>query len=480
MKVMVNCGHGKLAAGGWDPGCAFGNYTEAGLMLPITKAAVKYLRSYGLTVLSDADTNNDKNMTEDVEWANKEKVAVYVSIHCDYSGSPSGVMPLYVSDRGKELAVDLNKAIMSGIPMKSRGVQKRVDLYELNATDMTACILETGSIQADLTIFKDKADLYGKCIAKGICDYLGIKTEQEKDKVTHQEIYKYQSNRIVNVYKDHAISSGKIGKLNKGSIYSATKKYRDDWVYIPYVKGWAPVKGSLGTYLVPVTKLVYTVTNSGGINIYPDLDHKQKRIANVKKGSQLTATKWMDQQAYFPEMKGWGAVSCLTIGNRRTVFLEILNRMGKEMAKMGFRYSTSNLPLTYAKAKQVKKTDCAHYVSYAMQELGLLPYGQYIWLNKHINGNGASAVKNSSVLKVTYPNKLPKDCGLVPGDIVGYGYTVNGVEGQHTQVYAGKNSLGQMVWYSGGTSDVNGGNFGPKVKPSYANRKVNVLIRIKV
>ena len=106
-KIMVNCGHGKLQAGGWDAGCVYGSYTEAGLMLPITKAAVKYLRNCGVTVLSDADNNNDKNMVADVSWANKENVELYISIHCDYKGAPSGVMPLYVSDRGKKLATAL-------------------------------------------------------------------------------------------------------------------------------------------------------------------------------------------------------------------------------------------------------------------------------------------------------------------------------------------------------------------------------------
>ena len=38
-KVALMCGHGRSVDGSWDPGCAYGKYTEAGLMLPITKAA---------------------------------------------------------------------------------------------------------------------------------------------------------------------------------------------------------------------------------------------------------------------------------------------------------------------------------------------------------------------------------------------------------------------------------------------------------
>lgn len=191
-KVALMCGHGKSVDGSWDPGCAYGNYTEAGLMLPITKAAVKYLRSYGVTVISDADSNNNKNMIADVKWANKEKTDIYVSIHCDYSKAPSGVMPLFVSSGGKKLATCLNNAVKSGMGMKSRGVIKRNDLWELNGTDMVACILETGAIKADLSTLKNKADAYGKAIAKGICDYLGVKivSTPSKPASTTKELYR--------------------------------------------------------------------------------------------------------------------------------------------------------------------------------------------------------------------------------------------------------------------------------------------------
>ena len=176
-KVALMCGHGKSVDGSWDPGCAYGKYTEAALMLPITKAAVKYLRAYGVTVISDADSNNNKNMIADVRWANQQKTDIYVSVHCDYSKAPSGVMPLYTSKGGKKLASCLNSAVKSGMSMKSRGVIKRNDLWELNGTDMVACILETGAIKADLSTLKNKSDIYGKCIAKGICDYLGVQAK---------------------------------------------------------------------------------------------------------------------------------------------------------------------------------------------------------------------------------------------------------------------------------------------------------------
>ena len=177
-KVALMCGHGKSTDGTWDCGTSYGGNNEAALMLPITKAAVKYLRASGVTVISDADTNNNKNMIADVRWANKEGVSIYVSLHCDWYKAPTGTMPLYVSAKGKTLATAINKAVMSGMSMKTRGVTKRTDLYELNYTDAPACIFETGSIKADIKKLKD-SDKYGKCIAQGICNYLGIAFKEQ-------------------------------------------------------------------------------------------------------------------------------------------------------------------------------------------------------------------------------------------------------------------------------------------------------------
>lgn len=161
-------------------------------MLPITKAAVKHLRASGIKVITDADHGNNKNMIEDVRWANRVGAALYVSVHCDYSGAPKGVMPLYVSGSGKKLAKALNSAIKKDVGMKSRGVQRRTDLWELNGTDMPACILETGSIKADLATLKNHPDKYGKAIAKGICQCMGVKFSDgtKKPAASGAEIYR--------------------------------------------------------------------------------------------------------------------------------------------------------------------------------------------------------------------------------------------------------------------------------------------------
>ena len=177
-KVALMVGHGKSLDGSWDGGCTYGGYTEAGLMLPIVKEAVKVLRDNGITVISDADTNNNKNMVADVRWANKDKADIYVSVHCDWYKAPTGVYPLYVSTAGKKIADTFNTVIKKELGMRSRGVCRRTDLYELNATNMPACILETGSIKADIKILKNSSK-YGFAIAKAILSYLGVTQKKE-------------------------------------------------------------------------------------------------------------------------------------------------------------------------------------------------------------------------------------------------------------------------------------------------------------
>ncbi len=229
-KVGLYCGHGTGSDGAWDPGCTYGNYTEAELMLPITRAAVKYLKQAGITVYTDY--NNEWNARYQIANANSKNVDLFVSVHCDYSKAPSGVMPLYVSSSGKRIANCLNNAITNGIGIRSRGVQYRSDLWELNSTNMPAVILETGSISQDLDVFVKKYDTYGYYIAKGICDYLGVsmkKTGWIKDKLGWWFRKSNGGYPKSDWYKD----KGKWYYFDKdGYMVTGWQKVKDKWYYL--------------------------------------------------------------------------------------------------------------------------------------------------------------------------------------------------------------------------------------------------------
>ena len=87
-------GHGRSTDGSWDCGCVDGNYKEEVLMGPITRAFVDTLRAHGLSVESDVDTGNDRNITYCVRDANNARARIYVSCHCDWNQAPSGTYPI--------------------------------------------------------------------------------------------------------------------------------------------------------------------------------------------------------------------------------------------------------------------------------------------------------------------------------------------------------------------------------------------------
>jgi|GEM_PF-2185850 len=165
-------GHGKQTDGTWDCGCVDGDYNEADLMFAIGNYAVPKLRELGITVITDWDTGNDRNITYCVRDANAAGVDAYVSIHCDYNLAPSGTLPLAYtgSTEGVRLANCINNAVLPAMGMITRGVIQRTEDYELYGPDAPSCIFETGSIRADIKKLLD-AKQFGEAIARGIYDW---------------------------------------------------------------------------------------------------------------------------------------------------------------------------------------------------------------------------------------------------------------------------------------------------------------------
>ena len=179
-RVGIYCGHGVQTNGLWDSGCVWKGYTEAELCMRVTKSCVKWLQNSGVVVYTDAPRNR-MNMVAQTAYSNKRKLDIHVAFHCDYDKAPSGTIPLYTSAKGRELAKWMNYYIVKDVKMKTRGLCKRTDLYELNATNMPAVIFELGSIKADIKFLDKKYEQLGKACAHGICKYLGVKF---KDTIT--------------------------------------------------------------------------------------------------------------------------------------------------------------------------------------------------------------------------------------------------------------------------------------------------------
>lgn len=219
-KVGIYCGHGKSSDGRWDPGCVYKTggktYTEAELMLPITDSFVDYVRKCGIVVYTDVTGGNMKNMNKCIEIANKYDLDYYISIHCDYSGAPSGTYPYYYkgSSKGKKLATALNNAVKKDMGLKTRKIAASTTLGEVASTNMPACIFETGSIKADLKILRDKPEEYGKALAKGLCDFLQIKFTGEKE-------FQIKPKTNLKVREKASLTSKTLDKIaKKGAIYT--------------------------------------------------------------------------------------------------------------------------------------------------------------------------------------------------------------------------------------------------------------------
>ena len=128
-------------------------------------------------------------------------------------------------------------------------------------------------------------------------------------------------------------------------------------------------------------------------------------------------------------------------------------------------------------ANSKKEGTCITFVAVTCQRLGILPVGDYFYLNPKSNriaGNGADYVKkHTEYYKLSYPNKTIKQlCAegkIKPYDMVGYDDPA-----YHSMFFAGFSSKGNPMFYSMGSNKKWG-----KTYSSYANRKVNMLVRIR-
>lgn len=252
-SATIMCGHGTQTNGKWDSGATYNGKQEAKLMFPITKAFVKYARASGITVYSDVDTNNDKNVVTGVALANKKNTDVFVSIHCDWYKAPTGTLPLYCkgSEKGKKLAQCLNTYVKEMTGIKTRGISARTDLGELNNTNMPACIFEAGSIKADQKEWdtEKECDEYGKALAKGLCKYFGITfkdgstpkktttTSTTKKNTSSDDFLVKVTATALNIRSGAGTKYDVVGVIKDKGIYTIVET-KGDWGKLKSGKGW--------------------------------------------------------------------------------------------------------------------------------------------------------------------------------------------------------------------------------------------------
>lgn len=160
-------------------------------------------------------------------------------------------------------------------------------------------------------------------------------------------------------------------------------------------------------------------------------------------------------------------------------WMSICETMGNNLKNKKFKYSNSGTRSTYKSALSGgKKSNCALYVSWCLQEYGALKKGQTFYMR-----TSGSIKKNfkrwGSKLKVIRVNRSCSSTNLQEGDIVCW----SGIG--HCNVYAGRNSSGDRLWFDAGKSATYSGHSGSRFEEigakqqSYLDsRRISYIIRI--
>lgn len=162
-----------------------------------------------------------------------------------------------------------------------------------------------------------------------------------------------------------------------------------------------------------------------------------------------------------------------------------LDRVAENLEKDGFHYSVNGGKGSYRKSKEKRcVTNCAVYVSWALQDAGIIKKGQVFWIDKGgaIRGKRKTCITKNNKLKILHPHKKAKHAGLKKGDICGWDSHI------HTAVYAGRDAKGRTLWYSAGRDGgvkKNGkwyfkaGKTKAKVRAARYDGKIATVIRIR-
>ena len=224
----------------------------------------------------------------------------------------------------------------------------------------------------------------------------------------------------------------------------------------------------------------YKTIKADPVRVKPS--YKSKKKTTLQPGKVIHATRLNGYYIYVPALKGWTIwkdskgqkyvkLLKVTPSTKAAKLLQSLKKIAEKLKKKPMKWKNSPGTSTLAQSLKKCRINCACYVSYGLQDIGVLSKGKTLWLDTKIHGKGATQIKKKA--KVAYPKKVPAKAGLKKGDICGFH------KAPHTMVYAGKDKAGHLLWYSAGGSDVKPKTYGPKRKKHYENKKVMVRIRLK-
>lgn len=225
--------HGAGANKCLKKGCYEDKHTR-----PIANAAAKYLKLNGFEVIV---ASKNKTMAQRCKESDKAGADLHIPIHTNASGSASAryLMFMCIAKTGeyKKLFNAIAPEFEKIYPGKKEAVfAERDDLYEINVPNAKTFYLELGfhTNRTDCDDFIHDSDKLGKALAKGICEYYGVKFKDGETKET------YKVRVIVDSLKvrkgpgtNYAVNS----YINDKGIYTIVEK-KGNWGKLKSGAGW--------------------------------------------------------------------------------------------------------------------------------------------------------------------------------------------------------------------------------------------------
>ncbi|WP_250675976.1 N-acetylmuramoyl-L-alanine amidase [Paraclostridium ghonii] len=173
-KVYLDPGHG-----GTDSGAIGNGIQEKDIVLSVAKKVEAKLKKCNLDVRMSRTTDVYKTLEYRSSDANSWGADCFVSIHANSAevSSAQGVETFCYKFAYRPLADKVHAEIINSKNYtKNRGV-KEGDFHVVRETNMDACLVELSFISntEDANLLKNKQEEFATAIAKGICNYLGVK-----------------------------------------------------------------------------------------------------------------------------------------------------------------------------------------------------------------------------------------------------------------------------------------------------------------
>lgn len=184
-KVYIGIGHG-----GSDPGAVSGSFKESVFALDIGCACTAELRRHGISVKQSRITEKTHGLQDKINDCNNYNPVVAIDIHLN-AGNGDGfeVFHSINSSKGKKFAECL-EARVKQLNQQSRGVKTRKNAKGKDYFGFVRQV-KCPSLLVECAFIDNKEDVklvdtikerivFGKALAWGILDYLGIKIKEEK------------------------------------------------------------------------------------------------------------------------------------------------------------------------------------------------------------------------------------------------------------------------------------------------------------